>query len=94
MLLTIFEKDFIVDVRLGSKYASSVNHQMSDFVYKAHLQKNWTLRKSGPPTYRKSEPYAKIRCIDQKHLNDKLEVADFKYDNNFSLKLQPKQTFS
>ena len=56
---------------------------MSDFLYKAHLQKNWTLRKSGPPTYRKSE-----------HLNDKLEVADFKYDNNFSLKLQPKQTFS
>ena len=28
----------------------------------------------------------------QKHLYDKLEVTEFKYDNNFSLKLQPKNT--
>ena len=25
-------------------------------------------------------------------LNDKLEIADIKYDNNFSLKLQPKNS--
>ena len=42
------------------------------------------LRKSGPQTLRKSGPYANICCIGQKHLNDKLEVADCKYDNNFS----------
>ena len=28
----------------------------------------------------------------QKHLDGKFEVADFKYDNSFSLKLQPKNT--
>ena len=28
----------------------------------------------------------------QKHLYGKLEVADFKCDNSFSLKLQPKNT--
>ena len=27
-LLTILEKSFIIDVGLGSKYASSVNHNM------------------------------------------------------------------
>ena len=63
------EKSFIVDVRLGFKYASSVNHQMSYFI---------------KGTFRKSAPYVKIHCIGQKHLNDKLEVADFEYDNNFS----------
>ena len=41
---------------------------------------------------RKSGPHAKIHYIGQKHLQDKLKVADFKYDNNFSLKLQPKNT--
>ena len=35
-------------------------------------------------TFRKSGAHAKIRCIRHKHLNDKLVVADFKYDNNFS----------
>ena len=67
----------MVDVRLGSKYASSVNHQMSYFIKR---------------TFRKSGPYAKLCSIGQKHLNNKSEVADFKYDNNFSLKLQPKCT--
>ena len=38
---------------------------------------------------RKSGTYAKIDCNRQKHVYDKLE-ADFKYDNKFSLKLQPK----
>ena len=38
---------------------------------------------------RKSGTYAKIDCIRQKHVYDKLE-ADFKYDNKFSLKLHPK----
>ena len=61
-------------------------------IYNAHLQKKWTLRKRGPLTYRKNKPYANIPCTGQKHLNDKLEIADFKYGNNFSLKLQPKIT--
>ena len=40
---------------------------MSYFIkYDIHLQKKWTLRKSGP--------YVKIHCIRQKHQNDKLEV--------------------
>ena len=52
-------------------------------LYKPDLQKKWIYRKSGP--------YAKIHCIGQKHLYDKLEVTDFKYDNNF-LNLKPKIT--
>ena len=35
------KKSSIVDFRLGSKYASSVNHQMAYFI-------NQTFRKSGP----------------------------------------------
>ena len=42
----------------------------------------WTFRKSGPWTFTKSGLYAKIDCIGQKHLYDKLEVAGFKCDNN------------
>ena len=34
----------------------------------------------------------KITVLVKNNLNDKLEVADFKYDNNFSLKLQPNNT--
>ena len=48
-------------------------------------------KKRKKKTYRKTRPYAKIHCIGQKHLYDKLEVADFKYDNNF-LNLKPKIT--
>ena len=44
---------------------------------------NRTFRKSGPQAYRKTGPYEKIHCVGQKHLYDKLEVADFKYDNIF-----------
>ena len=51
-----------------------------------------TFRKSGPRNFTKSGPYAKIHCIGVKHLYDKLEFAGFKYGNNFSLKLQPKNT--
>ena len=47
----------MLDVRLGSEYASRVNHQMSYFIKR-------TLRKGGP--------YAKIHCIGQKHLNHKI----------------------
>ena len=72
------KKSSIGDFRLGSTYTSSVNHQR-------------TFRESGPRTCRKSGPYAKIHCIGQKHLDDKLEVADFKYDNNL-LNLKPKIT--
>ena len=79
-LFTIFEENFIVDVRLGSKYASSIHHQTSYFIKS-------TFRKSGSPIFWKSGPRAKIRCIGQKHLNDKLEVSDFKYDNNFFKKI-------
>ena len=61
-----------------------LNTPSNAILYKAHLQKMWTLRKSGY--------YARIHHIGQKHLNEKLEVTDFKYDNNFSLKLQPKNT--
>ena len=53
--------------------------------------KSEPLEKSGPRTYRKSGPYAKIHYIGQKNPYDKLEVADFKYDKYFlnliSLKL-------
>ena len=70
------KKSSIVDFRLGSAYASSVNHQMAYFINRL---------------FRKSEPYAKIHCIGQKHLYDKLEVAGFKYDNSF-LNLKPKIT--
>ena len=59
-------------------------------LYKVGLQKKWTLRKSGSRTFRNSGTYAKIHCIGQQHLYDKLEVADFKCDNNLSLKLEPK----
>ena len=59
--------------------------------HKLDFQKKWTFRKSRPRTYRKSGPYAKTHCIGQKHLYDKLEVADFKYDDNF-LNLKPKIT--
>ena len=52
---------------------------------------NWTFRKSGP--LEKVDPWliekANIHCIGQKHTYDKLEVADFKYDNN-SLNRKPK----
>ena len=54
---------------------------------KMDLQKKWTFRKGGLRTFTK---FAKIHCIGQKQLYDKFEFADFKYDNNFSLKLQPK----
>ena len=78
----------IVDVRLGSKYSYSVNHQMAYFV----PSESWIFRKSGPRTLRKSRPYAKIHYIGQKRLYDKLQVADFKYDYNFFKKLRPKNT--
>ena len=46
-----------------------------------------TFRKKG--NFEKADPghwtYAKIHCIVQKYLYDKLEVADFKYDYSFSL---------
>ena len=55
--------------------------------------KNQTFRKCGPldrpRTYTKSGPNASIHCIGRKYPYDKLEVADFKYDNNF-LNLKPK----
>ena len=35
-------------------------------------------------TFRKSEPYAKIHCIGQKHLYDKLEITGFRYDNKIA----------
>ena len=54
---------------------------------KMDLQKKWTFRKGGLRTFTK---FAKIHCIGQKQLYDKFEFADFKYDNNFPLKLQPK----
>ena len=41
---------------------------------------NWTFRKSGPRTFRKSRPYAKIYYIGQKNFYDKVEVANFKYE--------------
>ena len=56
---------------------------------------NRTFRKSGifekadPGPPEKADPLPKF-TIGQKHLYDKLEVAVFKYDNNFYLKLQPK----
>ena len=49
-----------------------------------YLQKKWT--------FRKSELYVKIHCIGLKWVDGKLEVTDFKHDNEFSLKLQPKDT--
>ena len=45
--------------------------------------KNRTFRKSEPQAYTKTGSYDKIHCVGQKHLYDKSEVADFKYDNKF-----------
>ena len=53
-------------------------------LYKPDLQK-----KEDPGPTATSGANAKIHCIGQKHPYDKLEVADFKYDNNF-LNLKPK----
>ena len=75
----------MVDVPVGSKYASSVNHQMAYFMKR-------TFRKSGLQTFINSSPYAKIHCIGQKQLYHKLKVAGLRYDNNFSLTLQPQKT--
>ena len=58
----------------------------------SHLQKKWTLRKSGSQPIEKADPMPQFTVLVQKHLYDKLEVTEFKYDNNFSLKLQPKNT--
>ena len=51
-MLTIFEKSSIVDFRLGSKYASIVNHQMVYF-------KNRAFGKSGPLEKADSRPIEK-----------------------------------
>ena len=73
---------------LGSKYAPSANDQMA-YLMNRTFWKSEPLEKSGPRTYRKSGPYAKIHYIGQKNPYDKLEVADLKYDNNFlNLKLK------
>ena len=37
-------------------------------------------------TFRKSGHYAKLAVLVKTCCNDKLEVADFKYENNLSLK--------
>ena len=81
---TLRTQSNIYDIRLGSKYASSFNLQVAYFI-------NWTFRKSGPLEKENPGPIEKanIHCIAQKHPYDKLEVADFKYDNN-SLNLKPK----
>ena len=47
----------------------------------AYLEKKWTFRKSGLWTFTKSRHYAKIHCVGQNHLYDKLEIAAFKYDS-------------
>ena len=53
------------------------------------FRKSGPLEKTGRGPKKKSGPNANIHCIGQKHPYDKLEVADFKYDNNF-LNLKPK----
>ena len=55
------------------------------------FRKSGPLEKADPGHIEKNRPYAKNHSIGQKHLCDKLEVADFKNDNNF-LNLKPKIT--
>ena len=43
--------------------------------------RTWILRKKGPWTFSKTEPYTKIHCFIQKRNFDKLGGADFKYGN-------------
>ena len=49
-----------------------------------------TFGKSGPEE--KADIGYKIHCTGKNHLNDKIEIPDFKYDNNYSLKLRSKNT--
>ena len=79
MLFIIFEKSSVVGFRLGSTYASCVNHQMTYFI-------NQTFRKTGP--LEKAHPMPKFTVL-VKNTFITLEVADFKYHNNF-LNLKPK----
>ena len=53
--------------------------------YKADPVPDPNLQKKQPWTFRKGGPYAKIHYNGSKWLTfDKLEGADFKYDNGFS----------
>ena len=53
------------------------------------FRKSGILEKAHPGPPEKADPLSKF-TLGQKHLYDKLEVAAFKYDHNFSLKLQTK----
>ena len=55
------------------------------------FRKSEPLEKADPVPTVTANPMHKIHCIGQKHFYDKLEFADFKYDNNF-LNLKPKIT--
>ena len=49
------KKSSIVDFRLGSKYASSVNHQMAYFINRI-FRKSGPLEKAGPGSIEEADP--------------------------------------
>ena len=58
------------------------NDKWTYFIKPARTQA-LTVRKSEPRTFRKSGPYTKIDCMNQRLISDKFEGADFNYGNNF-----------
>ena len=58
----MFEKKSIVEFRLGSKYASSVNHQMAYFI-KWNFRKSGPLEKTDPGPLQKADPMPKFTVL-------------------------------
>ena len=50
------------------------------------------LEKADPGPLEKADNMSKFTILVKYTFKTKLEVADFKHDNSFSLKLQPKNT--
>ena len=63
-------------------FINGIPYEMAYFI-------SWTCWKKVPLEKADPGPIEKADPIGQKHLYDKLKVADFKYDNNF-LNLKPK----
>ena len=63
---------------------------MTYFINRA-FRKCGPLEKAEPGPIEKADPMLKFTVLVKKHLYDKLELADFKCDNNF-LNLKPKIT--
>ena len=63
----------------------------TNILYKADLEMDLDLQIKQTWTYRKGGPFAKTHYNGQKCIFDKLEGAEFKYDNSF-IKFQSKNT--